>query len=56
MAVTVLTGNSDDRQRFATGRFSLPLPDKQQITVLHRGNRTVLRASFIKKLASLSLV
>ncbi len=42
MTVTVPAGNSDDRQCFTAGRFPLPLPDKQQVTVLNRSNRTVL--------------
>jgi hypothetical protein len=42
MTVTGLAGYGDNRQRLTARRSSLPLPDKQQISILNGSNRPIL--------------
>lgn len=42
MTVTGFTFNGDNRQRLTARCSSLPLPDKQQVSILNGSNRPIL--------------
>lgn len=49
MTVTGFTLNSDNRQRLTARRSSLPLADKQQVSILNGSNRPILSRQFHQK-------